>query len=56
MDVKVKTIEIEDGVNGYVDLVQHVLKDGEHVAPRGMDTREIEEATIYISDVRRALT
>ena len=55
MDVKVKTIEIEDGVNGYVDLVQHVLKHGEHVAPRGMNTREIEDATIYISDVRAAL-
>jgi hypothetical protein len=55
MDVKVKTIEIEDGVNGYVDLVQHVLKHGEHAAPRGMNTREIEDATIYISDVRAAL-
>ena len=55
MDVKMKTIEIEDGVNGYVDLVQHVLKHGEHAAPRGMNTKEIEDATIYISDVRAAL-
>ncbi len=55
MDTSIKTIEIQDGVNGYVDLVQHVLKHGEEVAPRGMKTREIEDATIHIHDIRAAL-
>jgi thymidylate synthase len=50
-----KVIEIENGVNGYVDLVQHVLRYGEEVAPRGMKTREIEDATIFIDDVYNTL-
>lgn len=48
-------INIEDGVNGYVDLVQHVLKYGKETAPRGMKTREIEDAVIRIKDVRNTL-
>lgn len=48
-------IEIENGVNGYVDLVQHVLKNGQEAAPRGMETREIEDAVIHISDVYHTL-
>ncbi len=48
-------INIPDGVNGYVDLVQHVLKHGKEAAPRGMKTREIEDAIIRIDDVRNAL-
>lgn len=48
-------INIEDGVNGYVDLVQHVLRHGKEVAPRGMKTREIEDAIIRIDDVRNTL-
>lgn len=55
MDTSVKTIVIEDGVNGYVDLVQHVLRHGEETAPRGMKTREIEDAVIHISDVYATL-
>lgn len=51
MDTKVKTIEIEDGVNGYVDLVNHVLKHGEKTSPRGMETREIEDAVIHIDNI-----
>lgn len=48
-------INIPDGVNGYVDLVQHVLKHGKEVAPRGQKTREIEDAVIRIDDVRNTL-
>jgi thymidylate synthase len=48
-------INIQDGVNGYVDLVQHVLEHGKEVAPRGMKTREIEDAIIRIDDVYNAL-
>lgn len=48
-------IEIENGVNGYVDLVQHVLRNGIEVAPRGMKTREIEDAVIFIDDIYHTL-
>jgi len=48
-------IEIENGTNGYVDLVHHVLTHGEEVAPRGMKTREIEDAVIFIDDVYSTL-
>lgn len=48
-------IEIENGTNGYVDLVRHVLTYGEEVAPRGMKTREIEDAVIFIEDVYNTL-
>jgi thymidylate synthase len=53
--VGTSVIEIENGVNGYVDLVQHVLKNGQEAAPRGMKTREIEDAVIHISDVYHTL-
>lgn len=48
-------INIKDGVNGYVDLVQHVLKHGKEVAPRGQKTREIEDAIIRIENPYDAL-
>jgi len=48
-------INIPDGVNGYVDLVQHVLKHGKEAAPRGMKTREIEDAIIRIENVHDTL-
>ncbi len=32
-------INIPDAVNGYVDLVQHVLKYGKEAAPRGRHAR-----------------
>jgi thymidylate synthase len=48
-------INIPDAVNGYVDLVQHVLKHGKEAAPRGMKTREIEDAIIRIDDVYNTL-
>jgi thymidylate synthase len=53
MDTKV--IYIEDGVNGYVDLVNWVFTHGEEVAPRGQKTREIEDATVFIKDVYNTL-
>ena len=43
-------INIKDGVNGYVDLVKHVLEHGKETAPRGQKTREIEDAVIRIAD------
>jgi thymidylate synthase len=48
-------IDVPDAVNGYVDLVQHVLKYGKETAPRGMKTREIEDAIIRIEDVHHTL-
>jgi thymidylate synthase len=48
-------IEIKDGVNGYVDLVQHVLRHGKEVAPRGQKTLEIEDAIIRIDNVLNTL-
>lgn len=48
-------IEIEDAVNGYVDLVRHVLSNGTAVAPRGLATLEIEDAVVYIDNVFAAL-
>jgi thymidylate synthase len=48
-------INIPDGVNGYVDLVKHVLEHGKETAPRGMKTREIEDAIIRIDDVYNTL-
>lgn len=53
MDTQV--IRIQDAVNGYVDLVSHVMRYGEEAAPRGMKTREIEDAVIYIDDVYNTL-
>lgn len=53
MDTKV--ISIQDGVNGYVDLVKHVLAHGERAAPRGFETREIEDAVVYIDNVHDTL-
>lgn len=53
MDTQV--IDIHDGVNGYVKLVQHVLRHGKETAPRGMKTREIEDAMIRIEDVENTL-
>jgi thymidylate synthase len=53
--VGASVIEIENGVNGYVDLVRHVLTHGEDAAPRGMKTREIEDAVIHIGDVYHTL-
>lgn len=55
MGSSLRHIEIPDGVNGYVDLVQHVLRNGKEVAPRGMKTREIEDATIFIDNVYATL-
>ena len=43
-------INIPDAVNGYVDLVKHVLKHGKETAPRGKKTREIEDAVIRIEN------
>jgi thymidylate synthase len=53
--VDTSIIDIEDGVNGYVDLVQHVLSNGEPASPRGMNTMEIEDAVIRIHNVRATL-
>ena len=48
-------IHVEDGVNGYVDLVNWVLKYGKEVAPRGQQTKEIEDATVFIDNVYNTL-
>ena len=51
MDTSVRSIHIEDGVNGYVDLVHHVINHGEETSPRGFKTLEIEDAVVYIDDI-----
>ena len=48
-------INIPDGVNGYVDLVKHVLNHGKEVSPRGLKTLEIEDAIIRIHNVHDTL-
>lgn len=48
-------INLPDAVNGYVDLVKHVLEHGKETAPRGQKTREIEDAVIRIDDVYNVL-
>lgn len=42
-------------MNGYVDLVHHVLRNGCTASPRGMLTREIEDATIWIDNIYSTL-
>ena len=44
-------IEISDGFNGYVDLVRAVLTYGETTSPRGIETREIEDAVVIVDNV-----
>jgi thymidylate synthase len=53
--VDTAVIDISDGVNGYVDLVRHVMKHGKESAPRGLKTREIEDAVVRIENVRDTL-
>lgn len=55
MDPAVKILHVADGVNGYVDVVHWVLENGEETAPRGMKTREIEDAVICIDDIYNTL-
>ena len=55
MDTSIKSIHIEDAVNGYVDLVNHVLSNGRPAAPRGFNTLEIEDAVIHIDNIFAAL-
>jgi thymidylate synthase len=45
-----RVIEIDNGVTGYVDVVRWVHGQGSEVSPRGMLTREIEDALILIED------
>jgi thymidylate synthase len=55
MGSSLTAIHIEDGVNGYVDLVHHVLEHGREASPRGVKTREIEDATVFIDNVYDAM-
>jgi hypothetical protein len=55
MASSVTSISIEDGVNGYVDLVRHVAANGRLVSPRGINTYEIEDATVFIENVYNTL-
>lgn len=38
-------------MNGYVDLVHHVISHGRETSPRGFKTLEIEDAVVYIDDI-----
>jgi thymidylate synthase len=38
-----------------VDLVHHVLKNGEEASPRGLLTREIEDAVVFIDNIYATL-
>jgi len=55
LDTSIKSIHIDDAVNGYVDLVKHVLDNGRPASPRGFNTLEIEDAVIHIDNVFAAL-
>ncbi len=55
MTTNVKTIEIPDAVNGYVDLTRHVLEYGNTTSPKGLETKEIEDAVIHIKDIHNTL-
>lgn len=46
---------INDMRGGYIDLVRYVLEFGEEVSPRGMKTRELRNATIVLTDPRKAI-
>lgn len=48
-------IEIETGVSGYADLVNHVLKNGTRRDPRGIATLDAGWTTVVMRDVQRAL-
>lgn len=49
------TIEVEDLQNGYVELVQYVLKHGKIVKPRGIKTIEVMSANIHINNPAKAI-
>lgn len=49
------TIEIENGVVGYADVVNYVIKHGERRAPRGLPTLDAGELTVIMYDVSRSL-
>ena len=55
MGSRINAIEVEDGVTGYVEMVQWVLKNGKKTAPRGMNTVELEDAVVYINNVQNTL-
>lgn len=42
------TIAVHDMVEGYVDVVDHVMEFGREVAPRGANTREVLATTIVV--------
>lgn len=44
------SLTIPDLRDGYVDLVEWVRREGREVAPRGMRTREIEDAVIIVEN------
>lgn len=48
-------IEIENGVVGYGDLVNHVLKNGTRREPRGLVTLDAGWTTIVMHDIRYSL-
>jgi hypothetical protein len=55
MGSRVNAIEVEDGVTGYTEMVQWVLKNGKKTSPRGMNTVELEDAVVYINNVQNTL-
>jgi thymidylate synthase len=50
-----RNFDLKDGVQGYVDLVNAVIDFGDHVSPRGMGTRELNDVTITIADPTKAV-
>lgn len=48
-------IVVNDMRQGYIDLINLVLEEGEEVSPRGMLTKEVRNATIVLTDPINAI-
>lgn len=55
MGTRINALEVQDGVAGYTEMVQWVLKNGKKTSPRGQETVELEDAVVYINDVQNTL-
>ena len=46
---------IDDLRDGYIDLIEFVENEGELVSPRGMQTKEVRNATIVLTNPIEAI-
>lgn len=50
-----ETLELDDLQNGYVKLVEHVVKHGREARPRGMRTAEVRDLVVTLRDPTKAV-